>query len=127
MPTMSGRVRVHRAILPGRRSGARALAQATPPPARTAPAPPGRAANPAAHGFAGTIEQRADDATVEIAGAEQGVAKRKCEIEVSRLHEAKHMVDGVHAAHRVNQRKCPSQGCRSSSRCESVCSPSYIR
>lgn len=42
-----------------------------------------------AHIFVGVfVGQRADQPAVEIAGTEQSIANRKCEIEVSRLHEA---------------------------------------
>src|ERR1700692_5146715 len=49
-----------------------------------------------------SVEQRADKPAVEIAGAKQGVADRKCEIEVARLHESEHVVNGVHPADRID-------------------------
>src|ERR1700722_6981933 len=57
-----------------------------------------------------SVEQRADKPAVEIAGAKQGVADRKCEIEVARLHESEHVVNGVHSADRIDEGNIPKVG-----------------
>ncbi len=50
------------------------------------------------------VEQRADQAAVEVAGAEQRVADREGEVEIPRLHEPGRMMDDVHPPHSVDER-----------------------